>query len=409
MENYKGFYFNNSKDQPFYEGGAHFKYKDLYNKLLQLYNIKNNKGLSKKKINLELYLLQRKNNEDGNLFKLKDIKKENSTNQNHRRTRNKKRTNLSKSSSIEYDSNKTKGINTQKRSMDNNIYYNHMRFSILNNETLRISYYNNIFQKIHHNSINKNYHFTLRQNKKNLSAVDENKEKKIIIENNNSINSNCNKNISNIYNNNNKIYNYCCLKNDNKYNNKMPKINNNGKKKNFLNFINFKYNLYDNIFLKNKIKNKLKQNKYNSFINQNSNSSISKIKNNSNNKCIKSIENYIIKKNQNQKKEHCHIKSVDYSSIYLGLNPTKTPTYKIKNEIFNNKKVTMMINKPIYNIKTILNNNKIYENIINQVNKNKSSYAKIIKSQLSLNKSKKINNKESTVKLKRDTQSTEYE
>ena len=117
---------------------------------------------------------------------------------------------------------------------------------------------------------------------------------------------------------------------------------------------------------------------------------------------------FINKKNHSKKKAKCHIKSVDYSSKYLGLNHTKTPNYKLKNGIFNNnKKEKMMINQPIYNIKTVLNKNNVYENLISKTNKN--SYTIIKKKQLSLNKSKKMSNKENSVKLKRDTQSTEYE
>ena len=36
MENYKGIYYNDTKEQKYYEGGAHFKYKFLYNVLLSL-------------------------------------------------------------------------------------------------------------------------------------------------------------------------------------------------------------------------------------------------------------------------------------------------------------------------------------------------------------------------------------
>ena len=36
MENYKGVYYNETKEQKFYEGGAHFKFKDLYNMLKKL-------------------------------------------------------------------------------------------------------------------------------------------------------------------------------------------------------------------------------------------------------------------------------------------------------------------------------------------------------------------------------------
>ena len=36
MENYKGIYYNERKDLKLYEGGAHFKYKTLFNILLSL-------------------------------------------------------------------------------------------------------------------------------------------------------------------------------------------------------------------------------------------------------------------------------------------------------------------------------------------------------------------------------------
>jgi hypothetical protein len=37
MEEYKGIYYNDDgDDQPYYEGGAHFKYIDLYETLLKL-------------------------------------------------------------------------------------------------------------------------------------------------------------------------------------------------------------------------------------------------------------------------------------------------------------------------------------------------------------------------------------
>ena len=37
MNEYKGIYYGNSSKLHFYEGGAHFKYIDLYNKLENLY------------------------------------------------------------------------------------------------------------------------------------------------------------------------------------------------------------------------------------------------------------------------------------------------------------------------------------------------------------------------------------
>ena len=92
----------------------------------------------------------------------------------------------------------------------------------------------------------------------------------------------------------------------------------------------------------------------------------------------------------------------------MDINCIKTPNYKIKNEILNkNNKIS---NEPVYNIKTILNKNNRYEELLNQVNKNQTSYAKIKKNQLSFTKSKKSYNKEiAKERIKRDTQSTEYE
>ena len=36
MNDYKGLYYNDDNEQAFYEGGAHFKYIDLYRKLERL-------------------------------------------------------------------------------------------------------------------------------------------------------------------------------------------------------------------------------------------------------------------------------------------------------------------------------------------------------------------------------------
>ena len=36
MKDYKGIYYNESKEQKFFEGGAHFRYKDLFKILISL-------------------------------------------------------------------------------------------------------------------------------------------------------------------------------------------------------------------------------------------------------------------------------------------------------------------------------------------------------------------------------------
>ena len=51
MENYKGFYVNDKiNDKPkFFEGGAHFKYSDLYKMLKIIYKKREEKNNEKKK------------------------------------------------------------------------------------------------------------------------------------------------------------------------------------------------------------------------------------------------------------------------------------------------------------------------------------------------------------------------
>ena len=39
MDEYKGIYYGDDTEQKFYEGGAHFKYSDLYKILEKLYQI----------------------------------------------------------------------------------------------------------------------------------------------------------------------------------------------------------------------------------------------------------------------------------------------------------------------------------------------------------------------------------
>jgi hypothetical protein len=55
MEDYKGIYYNHNDDdeQDFYEGGAHFRYKDLYDILLRLekqYNDQRQKSVLQQKV-----------------------------------------------------------------------------------------------------------------------------------------------------------------------------------------------------------------------------------------------------------------------------------------------------------------------------------------------------------------------
>jgi hypothetical protein len=394
MDNYKGIYFNNSKSLKYYEGGAHFSYKELYNELQILYNKKNKINMTLKKENVDDFFLK-KNNEKKNMSIFSVTQREKSSNSNLGKTRNKKQNNLSKSDSI-----------------DNNNYQD-INLNIINNSTNRLLYYKKGYHKMHHNSINKNYALYNKNMKKNLSVIDKYKEKDKQIsfdtkynDINNSTRFYHHKNRSS---DNKNIYNHCYLKFSNNNEKKMKKIKtNNNKKKYILNIRYYPYNINDNIYLKNKIRNKLKQNKNHSLINENSMSNLPKMKKNSYNKYIRSTDKNNNDKIKVKKKGH-HIKSVDYSSIYFCLNKIKTPNYK--NEIISYQKSKIDNETPINNIKTVLNKSKNYEDFLNQVKNNKSSYTKIKQNQLILNKSKKLYNKDSFIKekFKRDTQSTEYE
>jgi hypothetical protein len=47
MEEYKGIYYNDNTEQQFYEGGAHFRYTDLYQILEELVKKENSKKIPK--------------------------------------------------------------------------------------------------------------------------------------------------------------------------------------------------------------------------------------------------------------------------------------------------------------------------------------------------------------------------
>lgn len=57
MHEFKGIYFNDTQEQKYYEGGAHFKYTDLYNRLDKLLTIltPDRKGGSVSDDNEEIY------------------------------------------------------------------------------------------------------------------------------------------------------------------------------------------------------------------------------------------------------------------------------------------------------------------------------------------------------------------
>lgn len=415
---YRGIYFNNIKNPKFYEGGAHFSYKDLYYKLLEISNKANKANNNNNSLNLFLKNSFNEKKIDNEPI-IQKIKKKHCSSASKRKTRNKKiNNNLCNSDSLEDNHYKDINLHIFQKSTDNK-YYNES--NALKDNTCRISYYNKLVHKIHHNSINKNYKYDNSNKQSNIFVMSKRDEKhsnmNIKLNQSNKSKNKFKNNNSNL-NKNNTIYNYCYLKYENNYSKKMQKLKtNNIKNKSIFNIGIYKYNLYNNIFLKNRIKNKLKQfkqNKFSSYIKQDNNkdslNNKSNINNKSKNKPTKSKDKYEIK--LNTKRINYHVKSVDYASIYSDLNNIKTPTHKIKDEFFKNNKNINIINDSICNINTILNKNKNYENLLIRVNKkDNNSYAKIKKNQLSLNKSKGHYNKEifGKERLKRDTQSTEYE
>ena len=409
MENYRGIYYNNNKKQIFYEAGAHFKYKDLYDKLTEIYNKKNNINFGKPKLSILIFSPKNYCNFNDKIKdnKNKVIKKGNNSSNSKKKTRNKKITNNNYIDSESLDNN-YKEINlnnifrnSKDKSIDSKNYY---QKNYIKNTTERLLNYKKKKQNPHNNSINEKY----KQNYINTYVVSKDKQNIANIKYN-AVNKSINKKKNNS-NTNNTIYNYSYLDYENNYFKKNKKIKaNNQNNKSTFNIGIYKYNLYDSIFLKNKIKNKLKlkQYKYNSFVKENSISknsvSYTKIKEKSKNKYISSYDKNINGKyTKDTKKPQNHIKSINYASIYLGINKNKTPKHNIKN--ISNDKNTILLHESIYNIKKILNrhyNKKKY--LKNGIIKNQTSYAKIKKNQLSL--TKRLHNKEIFVKerLKRDT------
>ena len=57
MEEYKGIYYNDEEEQQFYEGGAHFKYNELYKILEELAKKAYSKKIPKTFKHVSLFIL----------------------------------------------------------------------------------------------------------------------------------------------------------------------------------------------------------------------------------------------------------------------------------------------------------------------------------------------------------------
>ena len=404
MENYRGIYFNNANNPKFYEGGAHFKYKDLYNKLMEIYNKKNNIYFRKKKLSVLIFSPFKNYNINCN-HKMTDkniiLKKGNSSTNRQKKTRNKTITNNYIDSESLDNNYKEINLNIFKKSRDKSIdnkIYNQQNY--IKNTTGRLLNDKKKKPNAHNNSINENFNknyknniYVVNKNKQNITNIKYNQINKSINKKKNYSNKNTT--------NKNTIYNYSYLNKENNYYKRFNKIKtNNNNNKSIFNIGIYKYNIYDNIFLKNNIKNKLKKYKYNSFVKENSISknSVSSTKNKekSKNKYVGSYDKNINGKNTTKAKNH--ITSINYTSMYLGINNNnKTPNNNIKN-IFDNKSKSKF-NENIYKIKSLLNrhyNKKKADYLKNEIAKNQNSYAKIKKNQLSL--TKRLHNKKIIIK-----------
>ena len=132
MDNYKGLYYKESKEQKFYEGGAHFSYEKLYQALYYLKEEQDKK---------ELLMKQQKNissnQNNKNIFSpsgqntdtyINDIFQNNNNNNNNNRNKNKPRT----------------------RNVVNNCFYNHPNTKI-----------KNVLNKSNNNNNNNNQHLSI--------------------------------------------------------------------------------------------------------------------------------------------------------------------------------------------------------------------------------------------------------
>ena len=60
MNEYKGIYYNNDSEHQYYEGGAHFKYKELFKILEEISKKVNSKKIPKNSKNVSISLIFKK-------------------------------------------------------------------------------------------------------------------------------------------------------------------------------------------------------------------------------------------------------------------------------------------------------------------------------------------------------------
>ena len=156
MENYKGVYYNDTKEQKFYEGGAHFKFKDLFNILKVLGGVLPEED----HINPSISFIKNKNNDKENILdiNLNSIFNEEKEEKLRHKTRNINQFNYINNPNTQITFNKTnksknnnlsikKSYMAQSRNIDkNSIFFDEMNknYNNFNGSTFNSSIKNNL-------------------------------------------------------------------------------------------------------------------------------------------------------------------------------------------------------------------------------------------------------------------------
>ena len=252
MDNYKGIFYNDSKEQHYYEGGAHFRYKDLYDMLTILggilpekdYDIDSVLIIHNNNTNLDNYLNKKKTkNRTRNFNQINYV-----NNTNTQLTFNKQNLLKNNLNNTSKDLNKIKSRNDKNYFGETNNNYNRTNTSIYkyNQNTIR----NNLMQTF----LNKKERSNLNKEKKNNDKFNNYKDY-INFENFKYIYANNKNLLNNKYFNRKKSLNKLNSKNIpndnmksnyiiNSYNNNSNKLINIKKDKNELNYLNNKFNIF---------------------------------------------------------------------------------------------------------------------------------------------------------------------
>ena len=343
MNNYKGIYYNDSKDCKFFEGGAHFRYKDLFYVLLKiggyLHNEKEKereKEKEKKETKIEKEIKKEKEKEselNQNKFEinLEDLfhKEQKPKTRNVAQLNYNNNPNTMNSFNIPVAFKSYNSLNKNKIKQSRNAKIGEY-FAIDNNSSSNINNY----------STSKKNNNKTTNNGFNTNNNDINKQHGRILSNNINLNNNCfdnnekNNSININININNNYLNY--LNNRNK-----SELNNNK----FItkNVLNKKVNV-QNAYIKNININKMCSNfkkKHNYVLSYDKNSDVNN-----------NVNNYILKPNNNTNSKN---KSMNFVKTDV-MNYTKSPGLKTSIKLFNGKYIKTTINKNNIKEKQKLNN-----------------------------------------------------